>query len=179
MLLNRPPRFQDIPTFTRTASYQVDSFWRFAPNWLGMGSSIIFDYNPEFQRAHVWTENQQIRYIEFILRGGKSSTDIYWNCTSWNDGYDTPVVLVDGKQRVRAVERFINNEIQVFGYYYHEFEDILPLQARFRMHINDLQTYEEVLQWYLDLNSGGVVHTEYELDRVRRLLEEEKLRNVK
>lgn len=27
--------------------------------------------NPEFQRGHVWTIDQQEKYIEFILRGGK------------------------------------------------------------------------------------------------------------
>jgi hypothetical protein len=40
--------------------------------------------------------------------------------------------------------------------------------------VNDLKTREEVLQWYLDLNSGGVVHTEEELNRVREMLEKEK-----
>lgn len=40
--------------------------------------------------------------------------------------------------------------------------------------MNDLDTQAEVLQWYLDINSGGVVHTEAELDKVRWLLEVEK-----
>ena len=40
----------------------------------------------------------------------------------------------------------------------------------FRWHVNDLSTYSEVLQWYLDLNSGGTVHTEEELNRVQQLL---------
>jgi hypothetical protein len=31
------------------------------------------------------------------------------------------------------------------------------------------------LEWYLQLNSGGTVHTEDELARVRLLLKEEKL----
>jgi hypothetical protein len=173
--LETPPRFQDIPQFTRSGNYQVDSHWQYIHNWLGMESEIVFDRDPDFQRAHVWTEEQQIRYIEFVLRGGKSSTDIYWNCDSWGRGYNTPVVLVDGKQRVRAVERFIDSEIKIFGFYYKEFTDKLPLHARFRMHVNDLPTRAEVLQWYLDLNEGGVVHTDEELTKVKKLLKAEKI----
>lgn len=39
--------------------------------------------------------------------------------------------------------------------------------------VNELRTRAEVLRWYLQLNSGGVVHTEEELARVRALLEAE------
>ena len=28
--------------------------------------------NPDFQRGHVWTEDQQVKFLEFILRGGKT-----------------------------------------------------------------------------------------------------------
>lgn len=35
--------------------------------------------NPEFQRRHVWTQEQQKKYIEFILRGGKTGRDFYFN----------------------------------------------------------------------------------------------------
>ena len=34
-----------------------------------------------------------------------------------------------------------------------------------------VKTREEVLSWYLDLNSGGTVHTEEELTKVRGLIE--------
>lgn len=173
IVLENPPKFRDIPPFTRSSRYQVDSQWQHIREWLGKDNEIVFDKDPDFQRDHVWTEAQQIKFIEFVLRGGKSSTDIYWNCSSWGDGYDTPVVLVDGKQRLRAVERFIDNEIKIFGHYFREFEDRMPLHARFHMHVNDLKTRKEVLNWYLDLNSGGVVHTEAELNRVCALLEEE------
>ena len=35
--------------------------------------------NPEFQRGHVWTEEQQIAWVEYYLRGGKSGNTIYLN----------------------------------------------------------------------------------------------------
>ena len=32
--------------------------------------SYRWGMNPEFQRGHVWTHKQRIRYIEYILEGG-------------------------------------------------------------------------------------------------------------
>ena len=32
---------------------------------------------PWFQRQHVWTEDQQVAYIEFFLKGGISGRDIF------------------------------------------------------------------------------------------------------
>ena len=41
---------------------------------------------PNFQRGYVWTEYQQIKYVEFILRGGKSGRDFYFNWNKKNNG---------------------------------------------------------------------------------------------
>jgi hypothetical protein len=40
--------------------------------------------------------------------------------------------------------------------------------------MTDSKTRAEVLQWYLDLNTGGVVHTDEEIAKVERMLEAEK-----
>jgi len=168
----RMPRFQDIPQFTRTASYAVDICWdhllasldRYINEWK-------LEIDPDFQRAHVWDDEKRRRYVEFILRGGMTGLDIYTNCPGWHRGSVGNFVLVDGKQRLEAVTRFLRNELPVFdGTYYREYTDHLRLRAKFRWHVNDLETRAEVLQWYLDLNSGGVVHTSEELERVRALL---------
>lgn len=42
------------------------------------------------------------------------------------------------------------------------------------LNINDLQTKADVLQWYIDFNSGGVVHTDEEIERVKKLLKKER-----
>jgi hypothetical protein len=44
------------------------------------------------------------------------------------------------------------------------------LTARFSWNIAGLKTRKEVLEWYLNFNSGGSVHTEQELQKVRDLL---------
>jgi hypothetical protein len=47
------------------------------------------------------------------------------------------------------------------------------MQDIIKLNINDLKTKKEVLQWYLDFNTGGTVHTEEEIVKVKKLLEQE------
>lgn len=63
----------------------------------------------------------------------------------------------------------------MFGYYLKDFENYKVLLRResIKININNLKTREEVLQWYIDFNSGGTVHSKSEIDRVKKLLEEE------
>ena len=165
-------RFRDIPQLTQTARYVVDTSWDYLESQLASYDERgELDLNPPFQRAHVWDEEKQHRYVEYILRGGKSSRDIYFNQAGWMRGYDGPMYLVDGKQRLEAVRKFLRGELAIFeGCRFSDYTDRLPLEAGFRFHVNNLATYPEVLQWYLDLNDGGVAHTQEELDKVRQML---------
>jgi len=170
------PRFQDIPRFTRSAGYMVNVGFAYLVKYY---AQCVVDYNldvsPDFQRAHVWTSAQKVRFVEYVLRGGTSGLDIYTNCPDWNRVKDprSQMVLIDGKQRLHAVLAFLNNELPAFGARFREYTDSPSITtSNFRWHVNDLGTRAEELQWYLDLNSGGVVHTADELDKVRGLLEE-------
>jgi hypothetical protein len=177
-------RFADIPQFTKFTGYSVDHAWVYLPRHVANEvKNYGLDVNPDFQRGYVWTLEQKTRYVEYMLKGGLSGRDIYLNCAGhhfgrvglrWGaQGY---YVLVDGKQRIDAAIGFLNNEVPVFGgNHFRDFTDKLSFtDVRFRWHVNMLQTREEVLQWYLDLNSGGTVHTSKELDHVRQLLAEKK-----
>lgn len=66
---------------------------------------------------------------------------------------------------------FLENKIPAFGYYKEDIEGRPPLTARFHVHVNDLTDYTDVLNWYLDLNSGGVAHTNEELTKVKDLIQ--------
>ncbi len=174
------PRFADIPQFTVASSYRVDVSWDFLEDQLahwndrtgGLGG---LDMNPDFQRAHVWTEGQQIKFVEYQLRGGLYGREIYWNNPNWHTGFGAPTVLVDGKKRLEAVRKIIRNENKAFGYYNSEYEDRPRIVlCRFTFNMNTLKTRREVLQWYLDINTGGTPHTPEEIERVRELLRQEK-----
>jgi hypothetical protein len=170
----RYTKFADIPQITR-AHYRINVSWPYLEEQLAHFAETGLELEPDFQRAHVWTEEQQIRYVEWVLRNGKSGREILWNCPGWQRNYDGPVVLVDGLQRITAARKFMNNEIPVFGSYCAEYTDRLHMiRADFIFYVNDLTTRAEVLQWYLDINSGGTAHTSNELDKVRELLKKEK-----
>ena len=173
-------KFADIPQFTRSAGYCVNvGLDHLARHYHRYVVDYGLDVSPDFQRGNVWTPIQKVRFMEYMLRGGSSGLDIYCNSPTWQHGHlgpqypDAWFVLVDGKQRLDAALGFLNNEFQVFGHYFRDFTDRPRItQVNFRWHVNDLKTREECLSWYLDLNTGGTVHSEAELEKVRDLIRE-------
>ena len=166
-----------IPMLTRGASWVVDVRWDYMEKFFdGVGAEV--DLDPDFQRHHVWTARQQRRYVEFILRGGQTAKELFFNSPGWPGVADEPVVLVDGKQRLEAQRLFLAGGLEIFGgWKLSDFpEPRLLLRhnlAGFKIRINDLKTRREVLQWYLDINAGGVAHTDEEIGNVRRMLDSE------
>ena len=170
------PRFRSIPHFTRRAAYAVDVSWRYLTKQIEMDiEEMGLDLNPDFQRGHVWDQDKKIAFVEFVLRGGDSAQNLYFNCPGWDAGALGPYVLVDGKQRIDATLGFMADKVPAFGYLYSEFTDKMACMTGpgFKWHVNNLETRSEVLNWYLDLNTGGVVHTLDEIERVRSLLAKE------
>ena len=176
-------KFTHISKLTKESPYQVHVSWDYIEQWIQHKTEKQgLDINPDFQRCHVWDKERQRKFVEFMLRGGKSSEMLRFNCVGWMDTYKGPFVLVDGKQRLEAVRRFLRNDLKVFPEYGNvllsDFSDKSRAMSEmnFIISINNLQTRKDVLQWYLDINSGGVVHTDEELDLVANLL---KLENDK
>jgi len=181
-------KFSDIPQLTRSASYRVHQSWSHLKETLERykeryGTMAGLDLNPDFQRGHVWTKQQQIDYVEFKLKGGEGSDIIFFNCTGWMNKYEGPFVLVDGKQRLTAVQEFMENKLRIFkhldrkckGFLLSDFEDKMhSMNPSFIFCVNDLPNMDLVLQWYLELNSGGTPHTKEELGKVRAMLKGEK-----
>jgi len=172
-------KFNDIPQFP-AARWAVDVPWTHLESnleTLAGGGELRLD--PDYQRAHVWTSEQQVAYVEFQLMGGELSRSIIFNAPFWTKTgtppEETHVELLDGKQRLEAVRAFLRGDIPVFGLRYEEFEDKLPtMEHRFRFQVCCLETREEVLRLYLKINAGGTPHSKAELDRVRALLEKER-----
>lgn len=163
-------KWKDIPQFVRDGSYCVDQPLDHLQHVLDRYAGMGLQMEPDFQRGHVWTDKQSSRYMEFLLRGGQSNRIIYFNFPGWMNSYEGDFVLVDGLQRLTACLRFLKNELPAFGLLFNEFEGRFPMTLTLRFNVNTLKTRAEVLQWYLDMNSGGVVHTTAELDKVRALL---------
>lgn len=137
------------------------------------------DMNPDFQRGHVWTEEQQIKFVEFALKQPQSGLEIYFNHPGWMGSFKGDFVLVDGKQRLEAARRWLNNEIPAFGEYRKQYvgydkPGFIPWDICFYFNIAKEPTRAAVLQWYLDFNAGGTPHSKEEIDKVKSLLEANK-----
>lgn len=169
-------KFKDIPKYTSIGNYNPNMRLKYFIEWIDEQiKEFGLQLNPDFQRGHVWTENQQIKFIEHLLKGGTTSTTLYFNHPNWMNSFDGDFVCVDGLQRITAIQRFMNNEIPAFGTYLDDFEDkdVMLRKIDVVVNINNLKTRKEVLQWYIEFNSGGTVHTEEEINRVKKLLEDE------
>lgn len=168
-------KWSDIPEFTTCtnpgADYPLKYFIKHIEDEIKEGLVL----NPDFQRGHVWSEEQQVAFVEFWLMGGKSGRTIYFNAPNWPTvHHDGNYVCVDGLQRITALFNFYYNKIKAFGHYYSEYEGNLGMTRTMVILVNNLQTREEVLKWYLEMNSGGTPHSKEELDRVKQLLIAEK-----
>jgi len=165
-------RFEDIPQFTRGGSWECDFDLEGVLGFIqDEQKDNRLNMDPDFQRGHVWTEDQQSRWIEFFLRGGKTGRVIYFNHPGWQSNYLGDMVIVDGKQRCEAIRRFLGNEIKAFRSYHREYTDTLRRSGHtMRINVNDLKTRAEVLQWYIEFNSGGTPHSDEEIARVGKLL---------
>ena len=82
-------------------------------------------------------------------------------------------VCVDGLQRVTACEKFLDNEIPIFDTLCKDFSGKMPMDVDLLFHVNDLKTCKEVLMWYYEMNSYSTPHTKEELDRVKKMIEQE------
>lgn len=169
-------RFSDIPQLlTNRANYKVDVGFKYFSKTI---NQYVEEYglvlNPDFQRGHVWTEEQQEKYIEYVLKGGTSGKEIFFNKPSWHCKAKTEYddfVCVDGLQRITAIMKFQSNDLKVFGLHYNEFEgEPREITTRISIRINDLQYEKDVLQWYVEMNEGGTPHSKEEIQKVKEML---------
>lgn len=167
-------KFEYIKQFHKSY-YRIDIGWDYLQDWLNSmkerGGADSFQMNPDFQRGHVWTLQQQMRYVEYIIQGGESGQHVHFNHPGWQDSYKGTMVCVDGLQRITAILSFMDNKIQAFGYKLNEFDNPRFTRVlRLSVHVGKLQTRKEVLEWYLQMNAGGTPHTKEEIDKVKNMI---------
>jgi len=174
----------EIPKYIETGSWECDyslerlvnaiEGWSINPSYEGEAK---LQMNPDFQRGHVWTEKQQLSYVEALLSGGaKNAMVIYLNNPNWIQHSDRPYkdfVCVDGLQRYTAIKRFVRGEIKPYGYTWEEYNEgfSFRLSHSIKININDLPTRKDVLTWYLEMNSMGTPHTQDEIFKVKKMLD--------
>lgn len=165
-------KFKDIPQFPK-AYYSITSDWKYLEetldSWDREETPLIL--NPDFQRGCVWNKAQKASYVEYIVKGGSTGRDIYFNCSSWQGAYNTPIYCVDGLQRLTAAREFMKNEFPIFGnHFYEDFED--KIRVSFVFNVLNIRSKRELLKIYLDFNSGGTIHSKEELEKVKKMIED-------
>ncbi len=167
----------------RTAAYEVDYEWTYFEKAL-VGFDRDYgglELNPDFQRGHVWTDDQKRHFIENVLRGVVSSSGflVQFNCPNWeHESYagDFPrgVQCIDGLQRINAVAEFLQGSVRPFGFGVDDLAGSafsIKSRYRFRLAMHNFANRADLLQHYLDLNTGGTPHSAEEIERVRALRE--------
>lgn len=163
--------------------YSVDYAWRSLRFGLeAYERDYGLNLDPDFQRGRVWTTEQKVAYIENVMRGviPPETMVIQFNCPHWEaDGYDgelpREMQIVDGLQRLTTVLDYLDGKVQPFGRSIDDFAgtdfDVRQRHVyRFRFVVHAFQTRRQLLQHYLDLNTGGTPHSGDEIQRVRALL---------
>ncbi len=171
-----PSKWYKIPQFPR-AHYEVDVGWAYLETCIerwsrDTGNMGGLDMSPEYQRGHVWTREQQVAYVEYVLAGGEVGRNITWNSPDWMRSFERPTELVDGKQRIEAVRAFLRGEFAAYGKL-SEPGDRFDLHCGFKFRVCTLSDRADILRLYLNINAGGTPHTAEEIERVRALLASE------
>ena len=129
---------------------------------------------PVWQRDAVWTESQQVSYIEGIFLGLGTGYYVKNGSDYESDGTCRHMSgwLIDGQQRITSIARFINDEITVFESIRFSQLSLGDKRRRF-MNVNfpcfelKYQGDEEILkEIYYRLNFSGTHHTQADLARL-------------
>jgi hypothetical protein len=122
---------------------------------------------PPFQRPAVWTEAQNVSFLENAWRGVHLGTYV----VNKNEDFDekrqkfpvSDLWLIDGQQRLRAVDAYLRGSFPVFGHFWGD------LSRREQRRFESLEFSKSVvhegdeakLRFLYDcLNFGGVRHTD-------------------
>lgn len=122
---------------------------------------------PNFQRAHKWSQEMSIKFIESIWLQLNIGTYMFHEADWESNGKPKPFSgwLIDGQQRLSAIEAYWNDEFRVFGLLWSELK---PNEVR-RFHSTkfpcvEISVYDEqeIRELYNMLNFGGIKHEESE-----------------
>jgi hypothetical protein len=131
---------------------------------------------PPFQREHVWTDEQAIAFVDSARRGLPLGTYTFNSTMSMPEAkrldangkvsYFADLWLLDGMQRLTALQRFFNDEFKVEGKYWGEVDLVEKRFFLGDVHFAGYETNlvdETVMRLLYDsVNFGGTAHQEHE-----------------
>lgn len=135
-----------------------------------------------YQRGYVWTEEQQkdlIRSIFNRLECGKiivRRRDHNWVINEVKSGNTNARLfdVVDGKQRLNALKRYFNDELEVDGYYYTDLSEYARRKLEMLTPITycafkEKATDSDIIQAFLNVNYTGVLCSKEHIEYVKEI----------
>lgn len=137
--------------------------------------SFGVDFEPEYQRGYVWELEDKIALIDSIFNNveiGKfafiDNSNEKWEATGFS--YE----ILDGKQRLSTLCEFYEGKFEYKGF---KFNELHPLDRNhimsYPVSIAELRdaTEQDVLKYFVKLNSNGKVMDKEHLDKVKSMIE--------
>lgn len=137
--------------------------------------------NPAFQRDLVWDEEKKISFIDSIIEQIPLGT-FYVNKFDYEamqtvgEGFDS--LLWDGKQRMHALDDFINDAFPVIvngtSVYYSQFSayfNRILTDTSVSVYSTRYNNMDDIIHAYIKINRKQTAHTTTELEKARAYLE--------
>ena len=118
---------------------------------------------PSWQRELVWSKKQQVQFIESIWRGIPLGTYTYNSVIHADPRYRG--LLIDGLQRLNAIDAYMNTDFPVFNIFYSALTDTEKRRfamTKFGSYEFDSADEAELRAYYNLMNFGGTSHKENE-----------------
>lgn len=128
-----------------------------------LSDRMVMGYRlPKWQRPFVWSEAQSVKLIESLWLGLNIGTYTFNRHRDESSPLDN--LLIDGQQRMKAIQDYLEDRFPVFGYRWSEvtiydrrgFEN----NSHFHCYITEKADEDYLRQYYNMMNFGGVAHDE-------------------
>lgn len=141
---------------------------------IGKVYSFGVDFEPEYQREHIWELDDKVALIDSIFNNidiGKFSfifnDDEKWRKTGLS--YE----ILDGKQRLTALCEFYEGRFEYKGYKFRELSK--KDRHHFLSYVVNLgevrdATEQQVIEYFIKLNTHGRIMSQDHLDKVRKMI---------
>ncbi|HVE70984.1 MAG TPA: DUF262 domain-containing protein [Thermoanaerobaculia bacterium] len=146
-------------------------------SWFAREDGVgALDLTPEFQRRHVWQEDQSSYLIDTILNG-LPFPEIYVRSDTTDAG-DTTYQIVDGQQRIRSILDFAKNDLVLVGedvsprLVGKSFEDLSPDEKK------TFWNYDVVVRDLVDATDGDIRDVFRRLNVSAEILTDQELRHA-
>lgn len=122
--------------------------------------TVMGYFLPAWQRGLVWTEAQKISFIESAWKGVPLGTFTY--NVVYDEDHPLDNLLIDGQQRMSAIESYISDEFPVLGYRWSELTKLdkrrWDMSVMFPSYRTETRDEAYLRSYYNLMNFGGTAH---------------------